>query len=268
MQRAIHRVVTVLVLLLSGTLVHAQKPLVLGIFPYASPEKLIKHQKGLKDHLEQGLGRPISIVTAKNFKVFIKNTKAGNYDLVYAAPHLARLLDQEYAYQRIAMTTHHIQGLFIVLKTAPYKQLSDLRNRRIALVPPLAILAQIARKELRDVGLKANEGYTVIKMKNFNNAIFSVVKDDSDASVTGIKIWKTLAKQYRDKLRVLVPTRPIQGFMMMASPELSRETVQKLRQSSLSFNDTAAGKKYLFKGLKLIDKESMQGLDEFTTVLK
>jgi len=265
---SILKVLAVFVLLIQTTSAFALKPLVLGIFPYVSAEKLIRHQKGLKDHLEQGIGRPVSIVTAKNFKVFIKNAKAGAYDLVYAAPHLARLLERDYDYQRIAMTTHQIQGLFVVRKTAPYKQLSDLRNRRIALVSPLAVLSQMARKELRDVGLKANEDYTVIKMNNYNNAVFSVINNDSDAAVTGIKIWKILARQYKDKLGVLAPTRPIQGFMIMAKPDIDLETVQKLQQLGLSFNDTAAGKRYLFNGIKLIDNQSMKNLDEFTTILK
>lgn len=265
---SILKALTTLVLLIPVASAYAQKPIVLGIFPYASPEQLIRHQKGLKDHLQQGLGRPISIVTAKNFKVFVNNAKAGVYDLVYTAPHLARLLDQEYAYQRIAMTTHHIQGVFITLKSAPYTRLSDLRGKRIGLVTPLAILSQMARKELRDAGLHVNKDYTEIKVRNYDNAMFSVVNGDSDAAITGIKLWRTLAMHYKEKLRVLEPTRPVPGFMIMARPEMDQETVKKLQQSSLSFSDTAAGKKYLFQGIMLIDDKSMQAFDEFTSALK
>ncbi len=268
MFRSLLKSFSILVLLIQLTPVFAQKPIVLGIFPYASPEKLVRHQKGLKDHLEQGLGRPVSIITAKNFKVFIQNAKAGAYDLVYTAPHLARLLDQDYAYQRIAMTTHKIQGMFITLKTASYTQLSDLRDRRIGLVPPLAILSQMARKELRDAGLQPDNGFTEIKVRNFDNAMFSVINGDSDAAITGVKLWKTLGMHYKDKLRALESTRPVPGFMIMAAPEVDKQTVDRLRKTSLSFNDTAAGKKYLFQGLALIDEKSMQTFDEFTAVLK
>ncbi|HED16808.1 MAG TPA: phosphate/phosphite/phosphonate ABC transporter substrate-binding protein [Gammaproteobacteria bacterium] len=255
-------------LLIQMASAHADKPLVLGIIPYVSPDVLVQHQKSLKDHLERGLGKPISMVTAKNFKVFIQNAKAGVYDLVYAPPHLAYILEQDYAYQRVAMTTHKKRGLFIVKKTSPFKQLSDLRHTRIALVPALSLNSQMARKELRGVGLKANEDYTVIKVKNFSNALFSLVNDDSDAALSGVKPWKTFDKRYKGGLRVLAKTRIMQGFMIMAKPDLEQDTVQKLRQLSLSFSDTSAGKKYLFKGLKLIDDKSMQNLDEFTTILK
>jgi len=262
------KVLVVFILLIQMSPAFARKPLVLGVIPYVSPDVLVRHQKGLKDYLEQGLGGPISIVTARNFKVFIKNARQGAYDLVYAPPHLARLLEQEYAYQRIAMTTHKKRGLFIVKKTAPYKQLSDLRNTRIALVPPLSLNSQMARKELHDAGLNENEDYTIVKVKNFSNAIFSIVNNDSDAALSGVKVWKSFDQQYKKELRVLAQTRYMQGFMIMAKPELDLETVQKLQQSSLSFNDSAAGKKYLFKGMKLIDDKSMQNLDEFTSILK
>jgi len=262
------KVLAVYILLIQMSSAYARKPLVLGVIPYVSPGVLVQHQKSLKDHLEQGLGRPISMVTAKNFKVFIKNAKAGVYDLVYAPPHLANLLEQDYAYQRVAMTTHKKRGLFIVKKTSPFKQLSDLRDSRIALVPPLSLNSQMARKELRDAGLNENEDYIVVKVKNFSNALFSVVNNDSDAALSGVKPWKSFDRQYKDKLRVLAKTRIMQGFMIMARPELDQETLQRLRKSSLSFNDTEAGKKYLFKGMKLIDDKSMQSLDEFTAVLK
>jgi len=255
-------------LLMQMTSVFARAPIVLGIIPYVSPEVLIRHQKALKDHLEAGLGRPVSIVTAKNFKVFVKNARAGAYDLVYTPPHLARLLEQDYAYQRVAMTTHKKRGLFIVKKTSSYKQLTDLRNKRIALVPALSLNSQMARKELRDVGMMPGDDYTVVNVKNFSIALFSIVKNDSDAALSGAKPWKAFDKKYKDGLRVLAKTRIMQGFMIMAKPELEHDIVQKLRQLSLSFNDTTAGKKYLFKGMKLIDNKSMQGLDEFTSVLK
>jgi len=268
MLSSILKPLVVIVLLIQVTSVFARKPLVLGIIPYVSPEILVRHQKELKDHLEQGLGQPISIVTAKNFMVFINNAKAGAYDLVYAPPHLALFLEREYGYQRIAMTTHQKRGLFIVRKNAPYTQLSDLRNTRIALVPALSLNSQMARKELRDAGLYENKDYTVVKVKNFSIALFSVVNNDSDAALSGVKPWRSFDKQYKNGLKVLARTRIMQGFMIMARPDLELETVQKLRQVSLSFNDTAAGKSYLFKGMKLIDDKAMKNLDEFISILK
>lgn len=258
----------VLVLLIQATSVFAQDALTLGIFPYASTDKLIKHQKELKNHLAQGIGKPILISTAKNFKTFINMAKDGKYDLVYSAPHFARLLDKEYGYKRIAMTTHHIQGEFITLKSSPYKNLQELRNKTIALAPPLAILTQLAIKELADAGLKANKDYTIITMNNFENAMLSVFNGDSDAALAGKKLWRLLPPRYKDKLRIITPTQPIPGFIIMAKPNMDQGTVKNLQQLSLSFNQTPAGKKYLFQGLKLIDEAAMQGLDQFVPILK
>ncbi len=268
MPRLLSKTLIAILLLAQATIAFSQDSIVLGIFPYASPDKLIRHQKGLKDYLSKRLGRPVSIVTAKNFKTFINNAKIGTYDLVYSPPHFARLLDTKYSYQRVAMTTHHIQGMFITLKTAPYKQLQDLRGKTVALAPPLAILSQLAIKELRDSGLRANKDYNIITMKNFENAMFSVLKGDSDAALAGVKLWKTLPSIYKDKLRALSPTQPIPGFIIMASPDTDLDTIKKLRKLSLSFNQSPAGKKYLFQGFKLIDNSSMQEIDAYTSILK
>jgi len=255
-------------LLILPILTHAEKPLTIGMFPYVAPAKLITHQKGLIKHLEKGLTRPINMVTAKNFKIFIQNAKKGQYDLLYSAPHLAYFLEKNLGYKRIAMTQHHIQGVFIVQKKSPYKKLTDLKGSKIAITSPLAILHQIAIAQLTKSGLTKGKDYSLNITKSHDNSIFSLFNGESDAAVTGIKIWKRLDSSYKNGLRLLVPSDKIPGFIIMAKPDLSTNIINKLRLQALSFNQTMAGKKYLFTGITRIDDKTMQSLAKYSTIIK
>jgi len=260
--------ITMLCFILLPLVTWAEKPFSIGIFPYVAPVKLVAHQKELIKHLEKGISSPINIVTAKNFKVFISNAKKGLYDVLYTAPHLAYYLEKEMGYKRIAMTQHHIQGVFIVRQKSPYKQISDIKGSKISIAPPLAILHQIAITQLKNSGLIQDKDYHLNITKTHDNAIFSLYNGESDVAVTGIKLWKNLNSAYKSKLRVLTPSDKIPGFMIMAHPDISDTIITKLRKQALSFNNTKAGKKYLFKGLKNIDNKTMRSLAIYSSIIK
>ena len=246
----------------------ADKPISFGFFPYVSPAKLIKHQKGLIDHFTQGISQPISISTASNFREYIDNVKAGKYDIIYSAPHLARLAEIKYGYQRISMTTHKIRAFLLVPKQSDHKNITDLKHKTIAIGPPLAIVHQIAVQTLHDQGMQQGKDYTLNVTKTHDNAIFSLINGDSDAAITGIKIWKTLRPHYKNKLRVLSSSIKSPGFMILGNSKIPKTTIEKLKSLSASFNKTPAGQKYLFNSLKPIDNNSMKEMDNYITVLK
>lgn len=246
----------------------AEKALVLGIFPYVSPAKLIKHHQSLVQHFEQGLKRKVSIVTAKNVTDYVDQVKKNKYDIIYAAPHLARYAEKKWGYQRVSMTTHNIQAFIVVPKESSYKTLADLKGKKITVVPPLAIFHQMLINDLKQFGMQKGRDYSLNITRTNDNAIFSVVNGESDAAVTGIKLWRNLEPEYKNKLRRLAKSIKTTGFIIMAKPGLSQETIFDLKRLSLNFNDTLKGKKYLFHGLKIIDNKSMKSLDAYTSVFK
>jgi len=258
----------VFIISLYSPLSYAEESIKLGIFPYVSPQKLIKHQKGLIEHFELGLKQKISIVTAKSVRKFVERVRQYKYDIVYSAPHLARYAEKELGYYPISMTKHKIQSLFIVPKNSTYKRISDLKRKKITMGPPIAIIHQIAINKLKKIGLESVRDFTLLTTKTHENAIFSVVNGDSDAGVTGVKLWKNLAPYYKDKLRLLDESIKTTGFILLAKPNAPKVLVGKFKNLSLSFNDTPAGKKYLFQGFKEIDKNIVKELDAYTYVFK
>lgn len=93
------------------------------------------------------------MVSAPGFKAFRDRTRSGRYDLIYTAPHMARLAELESGYQRAFMPTHRGRPIFLAKQDAGIQTLKDLENRKISLPPPKAINHHVALKALEAQGL-------------------------------------------------------------------------------------------------------------------
>lgn len=258
-------VFSLLFLFLAPSALAEEGVLSLGIFPYVSPGKLIKHNAGFSQYLEKKTGRKVSIVTAPNFKEFVERTKNSEYDLIFTGPHHGRYAELHDGYQRIAMTRNKIQGYFLVSKDSPYQRIEDLRGKTLAATPPITLLTQIALAQLRQHDLKDSD-YKIIRTSTHSNSIYSVLNHDSDAAVTGIKMWRRLNSKDKDQLRVLDTTEKVPGFMLMGNKTLSAETIKQLQTLLIRFDSTPEGQKYIFKGFQRIDDEDMIRMDKFIKV--
>jgi len=240
----------------------------LGIFPYVSSSKLINHNKGLQKYINESLQYSLSLVSAKDVPTYIKNVKTFDYDLIFSAPHLARYFEKEYAYQRVAMTTHKIVGVYLVKKDSPIHSLEALQGESISLAPEKSIIHQVVLKQLKKYDVIPGNNLDVIQVKTHNNAIYNVLNDISSASCTGVKLWENFPTEEKNKLRSIGKTEAVSGFIVLAKPDLDKKTVAELQKLFLSFKDSKAGDAYIFNGFKLISDSEMQSLDSYADVFK
>lgn len=243
-------------------------PLTLGIFPYVSTGKLVEHQKRVLNHINQSTAFNLSLVTAKDIPTYLANLADNTYDLIYSAPHLARYVEKKYGYQRVVMTKHLIRGAFLVRKDAPYQSVSDLRNTTISMAPEKTLIHQIALHQMNNLGFVEDRDFHIHISNTHNSAIHDLLNGNTDAAVTGIKIWKDVDEQSREKLRLLTYTDSANGFIVMAKPGFDKSLIENLQKAFLSFNQTPAAKTYLFKGFKLIDNQAMESLDYHARVFE
>jgi ABC-type phosphate/phosphonate transport system substrate-binding protein len=121
---------------------------------------------------------------------------------------------------------------------------------------------------LRDeYGLIDGKDIHIITTPTHNNAMYSVIKGEGDAAVTGINLYLGLIKREGPVVRKIGETPKVPGFMLMARPELSSALVKALNRAAKAFSSTAAGKKYIFNGYKDIDNSTMKALDAYITNL-
>lgn len=253
--------VTGLFLLASMQVNASPRELTMGIFPYASTSQLVSHHKNIKKHINKSDTVHLSLVTATDVPTYLNNLKNFKYDLIYSAPHIARFVEKKYGYIRVAMTTHQIRGVLLTGKNSSIHSIDDLKGKKLSMASPKTILHQIMLKQLNANNIHPGKDINLRVVNTHNNAIFDVINGESDAAITGIKLWKKLPSRHKQGLRQVSLTDPTTGFIILAKPGTNPSTVNTLKESFLTFNTTLAGKTYIFKGFKTITDEAMESLD-------
>ena len=248
-----------------------QESITLGIFPYVSPGQLVKFHNDLRSTLENALGKKVVLVTAPSFKKFVGRTKKSSYDFIMTAPHLGRLAEVRDGYRPIAHTMHEVQGVYLVKKSSAIKELKDLEGKVITMVGPTAIITQMVEKQLNDLGLYNGKNITFRFTKTHNNAMYAPLRGESDASVTGILLWRKIGKvKSNNKIRVIGSSPTSIGFQVMASKDVSASDFNQAQASLLKLHNTEFGKKYMektgFKYFDKIDDQEKKDLDQYIKI--
>jgi len=250
-----------IILSYSGFVHGANNAFSLGVFPYVSTSKLISHNKHVIKHINRTTKYDVSLVTAKNAPSYVSNLKNFEYDFIFTPPHLARFVEKQFAYQRVVMTSHNIRGVYLTKQDSAIHTLKDLQNKKLSLGPAKTILHQLTLNELNNYNIVPEKNITLQIVNTHNNAIYDLLKGDSDAAVTGVKIWQKLAASKKSQLRQISLTAPSSGFIILAKPGMNKTIIKELQDSLLAFNKTIAAKTYLFNGFQLLKENDMRSLD-------
>lgn len=255
MLRTVRGMVLALLLAPWGGLLAAEgPPLIFGLFPNLSPRTLVTIYQPMRDFLESELGQPVELVTAANFTAFTQRMLAKEYDLIVAAPHLARLAQTDAGYALLAHYRQPLQAYLVVSDQSDIKELKALSGKRVAMPDKLAIVTALGADMLAKSGLQAAD-YRLIEAKSHNNAALSVVNGQADAAAIGSVPYAQLAKEVRRHLRVVARSQPIPSQYFAASDRLPGQQRERIAQALFKFAGTAGGKKFL-------NEFAMLGIDE------
>lgn len=245
----------------------SQQAVRLGVFPYVTPVQLVRFHTPLHRLIEQVLEREAVLVSAPSFSEFVKRTREHKYDFILTAPHLGRLAQVRDGYRPIAKTLHDVQGVYLVRADSPVQTLEDLEGGTITMVGRAAIITQMVEYQLKELGLRDGENIEFRITKTHNNAMYAPLRGESDASVTGILLWRKIGQAERDKVRVIATTPVAPGFILMAAPGVSPGEVERIQEAAFAFADSEQGAEYFemtgFKAFAPITEQEMEALDPY-----
>lgn len=246
--------------------------LVFGIYPYLSSSQTVELFAPLGDHLAQVLGRPVSLRSAPDFTRFIERTQAGEYDIVFTAPHMGRLAEKRDGYQLVAQTGYQIVVVALTRKESQIRKLADLKGRSLATGAKLSMTYQIVDQELAKLGLALGRDVKFVNTANFSNVLDALVLREADAGATGTLLWDKIPAEKKEGLREVWRSQPVPGFLVLASPRFDATTLQSLKQGLLGFNNTPAGKAFFDRSqqtdFRPVDTATMKRIDPFTAVFE
>lgn len=237
----------------TGVLAAQQTPLVIGIFPRRNATNTIRMFQPLTDHLSEQLGRPVKLVTARDFTAFWDGVVNQRYDIVhYNQLHYIES-HQKYGYQVILANEEFgiktIRGAIMVRTDNAVEKLSDLKGKRIIFGGGRkAMIAYVATTALlRDAGLQDGD-YQELFAKNPPNASLATYHHQSDAAGVGSPILKMPSIQKSmdvNKVKFLAETKPLVHLPWAVSKRLDQQTVHNITRVMLDLKQSDQGRKIL-----------------------
>jgi len=230
---------------------NAANELVFGIYPLLSPSQTVERFAPLNEHLGKALGMRVTLRSAPDFARFIDRTRAGEYDIIFTAPHMGWLAEKRDGYRLVDMTGD-VTVVTLARKDGPVQALADLKGRSLAVVSRLSMSYQIVDHALGRHGLAIGRDVRFIDTASFSNVIEAVMRGEADAGATISKLWDNASPAQRKNLREIYRAEPTPGFLVLAHSRLSPKVLRQIELAFFDFKNTEAGKAY-FKKTQQVD---------------
>lgn len=244
--------------------------LVFGVYPYLSPSQTVELFSPLNEHLARALDRRVTLRSAPDFLKFVDRTQAGEYDIIFTAPHMGRLAETRDGYLPVAQTGYAIVVVVLAPRDGPLRSLADLRNHSLAVGAKLSMTYQIVDRALGAHGLAIGREVKFVDAASFSNVPASILRGEADAGATGTLLWEAIPVEQRAQLREIYRSPPAPGFLLLAHPRLGKAAIARLTQALTAFGDTPAGRVFFEKTRQVdfrpVDAAAMQRIDPYTAV--
>jgi ABC-type phosphate/phosphonate transport system substrate-binding protein len=251
----------------------ADGTLVIGVLPYVSASILNPQYEHLKRYLERVSGEKVSIVIPANFKAFFDNTMNGDYDLSVAAPHFARVAQQERKMVPLGMYEPRINALFVTPADSKMTTARDAREKVIAFANPSSLVAMFGQQWLRGQNMEPGKDYEVRGARTDLGVGRMLLSGDAVAAVMSNGEFRALPADESSRLKILESFASIPNFVLVAHPRLGRDRLATLRGHLRAFfadkeDGTAFARATNFSGIVDADDAQLRELDAHTAATR
>lgn len=219
------------------------EPLSVGITPLKAASKLAEEWGPLLDEVGRRAGVQLAFRTAPSIPAFGERLAQGEYDLAYVNPYQYKLYSAKPGYRAFAREKGRpLEGIIIVRKDSPYRQVRDLEGATLIFPTPLAFAASIlTQAELDSQGVAIKARY----VQSHDSVFRGVATGGFDGGGTIMKVFQTTDPELAKNLRVLARTASYQSHPFAAHPRVPADLVERLRRAFLSLERDEAGRKLL-----------------------
>jgi ABC-type phosphate/phosphonate transport system substrate-binding protein len=195
--------------------------------------------------LSKLLGQPVQVEPVGHYPTLREGLANKQYDLALVHPaHISIIAIKHSGYRLVAVTKGYTEytARFLVRADSPIKSLAELRGRKLGAPDEDSITAWMVRATMRDALGQADQvAYTYTRYQDAVPFMVQHTFTQAGATASG-----TVAKQWQDAGgKVLAKSRPVPIKHIIASPAVTAEQVQMLRDYFVSLDSTEPGRKKL-----------------------
>jgi ABC-type phosphate/phosphonate transport system substrate-binding protein len=213
--------------------------LTLLVQPLPREEMPAETLQPLADYLSILTGRPCTIRTPPNFPAYWEAVRHNRYDLAFDAPPFADYRIHKFGFTALAKTPDTASYSLVMREDARARDPSTLVGKRVATLG----LTSIGTLRLNALFPNPYRQPVVVETPNSEEGLNLLLNGNVEAAflpTTGISRLLALRGAV-----VILTTEPIPRLVLSASPRLSRDVTDKIRNNLLQANATDAGRAML-----------------------
>lgn len=265
----LRRVYLLALMVVSLMSVAETKELRIGLEPYFTPRLLISSFQPMRAALEAALSQPVILLTAPDYRQFVRRIEAHDFDIVIIGPHTARYAEQQAGYVPSLIGRSKLIGLIVVKRDGGTRQVTSLNDTTIAMPDTLTATAMLGEEWFRKQNLR-------VTLRNYdfhNAAAMAVNHGDAAAAVVNKTAFASLPAELRDSLRVLDETRGLPHMVVLIDGRVESATRRKYAEELTRFiNSREHGESFAgklgFAGVDPVKDGDLAPLEPFVVELK
>ena len=229
-----------------------------GVLPQIAPAELAGAWVPLIKLLAARAGLDLRFATTPNIPTFEARLAEGEYDFAYMNPYHYTVFAVKPGYVAFAHEKgRRLNGIVVVAKDAPYRQLADLAGHEIAFPSPRSFAATLlVQAELARAGIA-----TVPKFVGSHESVYLNVAQGLIAAGAGIpRTLESMDGPVRARLRLLWSSALYTPHALAAHPRVPAAAVAALRAAMISADADTDGRAAL-RGVGFMGIEAVRPSD-------
>lgn len=213
-----------------------------GVVPQTSSVRVAKDWTPILLYLESKTGLKLRFATTRNLATFTKRIATEKYDFVYMNPTDYVKYQDTGTYNAIARARNvKLKGIIVVRNDSTAEQLSDLRNKAIA-VPAYVFAADVVPR----AALRAAAVEVVAQPMATHDSVYRAVAEGRyDAGGGVLRTYTNTAPEYRDQLRVLWTSEGYTPHAFAAHARVPKDVIRAVQEALIDMDQDVIGKKIL-----------------------
>jgi len=253
----------------------------IAIFPYLSPQKLIKLYQPLTQYLSEKLGHKVQIISAPSYAEFMHRISNKDYSFLINASHMARMAQLDSDYHPFLRPINNLNAVMVVSNKSQLESINLLKNKVVAVPSRIAQISIMAEAMLNQAELQPGKNLIMRHHPTHGSAVKAVINGLADAAIVSSRALIQIKKRLGNKIKIIASSTDLKGdipgiaapIIYMLNPDISIQSQLKLQQLILDFvNNTVTGKKFVdsfgYGGLRTISEDEMKQLDPFIPSLR